>query len=108
MSDIQISCLHDNINVPHEAIAAFCRRNHIRKLSFFGSVLRDDFDADSDVDVLVEFEPEKTPGFITFAGMQIELTKILGREADMHTPPSLSLYFRQDVLDIAEVAYESE
>ena len=108
MSEIKTSRLHDNIDVPGEQIAAFCRKNHIRKLSFFGSVLRDDFGPDSDIDVLVEFEPEKVPGFITIAGMEIELSEILGRKADLRTPEELSPYFRQNVLDVAQVEYECQ
>jgi uncharacterized protein len=94
------------IEVPNEEIAAFCRRHHIRKLAFFGSVLRDDFTPESDVDVLVEFEPEHTPGLAFFA-MQRELSAILGRKVDMNTAQGLSPYFRQEVLDGAEVLYVS-
>ncbi len=90
------------IEVPREDIAAFCRRNHIRWLAFFGSVLRDDFTPDSDVDLLVEFEPGQTPGLAFFA-MQRELSEILGRKADLNTAMDLSPYFRQEVLDEAEV-----
>jgi uncharacterized protein len=92
------------IEVPQEAITAFSRRNRIRKLALFGSVLRDDFTPESDVDVLVEFEPGHTPGLAFFA-MQRELSAILGKKADMNTPKDLSPYFRQEVLDEAEVLY---
>jgi hypothetical protein len=92
------------IDVPKAAIAAFCRRHHIRKLALFGSVLRDDFTPASDVDVLVEFEPGHTPGLAFFA-MQRELSAMLGRTVDLHTAPGLSPYFRQEVLDGAEVLY---
>ena len=92
------------IEVPKEEIAAFCRRHHIRKLAFFGSVLRDDFTPESDVDVLVEFEPGHTPGLAFFA-MQRELSEILGRKVDLNTANDLSPYFRQEVLDEAEVLY---
>jgi hypothetical protein len=84
----------------------FCKKHHIRRLSLFGSVLRDDFGPNSDIDVLVEFEPGKTPGMITLAGMEIELSELLGRKADLRTPAELSRYFRQDVLDHAQVQYE--
>jgi predicted nucleotidyltransferase len=94
-----------NIVIPEDKIAEFCQRHHIRKLSLFGSVLRDDFTPESDVDVLVEFEPGHVPGFITLAGIEIELSEILGRKADVRTPAELSRYFRQEVLDIAEVKY---
>ena len=92
------------IQIPTEEIAAFSRRNRIRKLALFGSVLRDDFTPDSDVDVLVEFEPGHTPGLAFFA-MQRELSAILGKTADMNTPKDLSPYFRQEVLAEAEVLY---
>jgi predicted nucleotidyltransferase len=81
------------IPIPKEQIAAFCRRHHIRKLSLFGSVLRDDFRCESDVDVLVEFDLDKTPGLAFFA-MQDELTTLLGRSVDLNTSKSLSRYFR--------------
>ncbi len=94
------------ISVPHNEIAAFCRRHHVRRLALFGSVLRDDFGPDSDVDVLVEFEPGHSVGLITFAAMQLELSAILGHEVDLRTPASLSHYFRQKVLETAKVQYE--
>ena len=93
------------IEVPRERIAEFCRRHHIRRLSFFGSVLRDDFTPDSDVDVLVEFEPGIPVGYLALAGMEAELSKILGRRADLRTPAELSHYFRDAVLAEAEVQY---
>jgi hypothetical protein len=92
------------IEVPHERIADFCRHHHIRRLAFFGSVLRDDFRPESDVDVLVEFEPGKTPG-LAFFRMQDELSEILGRTVDLKTPNELSKYFRDDVLAEAEELY---
>lgn len=92
------------IDVPREAIADFCRRHHIRKLSLFGSVLRDDFGPESDVDVLVEFEPEHIPG-LAFFGMERELSEILGRRVELHTPGFLSRYFREDVLKEAQLQY---
>lgn len=92
------------IDVPRERIADFCRRHHVRRLAFFGSVLRDDFTPQSDVDVLVEFEPDKTPG-LAFFGMQDELSEILGRRVDLNTPQDLSKYFREEVLAEAEELY---
>jgi predicted nucleotidyltransferase len=95
-----------NIRMSQERIAAFCRRHHIRKLALFGSVLRADFRPDSDVDVLVEFEPGQTPGFLRLATMELELSQILaGRKADVRTPEDLSRYFRDDVLASAETIY---
>ena len=92
------------IHIPKDKIAEFCRRNHIRRLAVFGSVLRDDFTPGSDVDVLVEFEPGHTPG-LAFITMQDELSELLGRSVDLNTPACLSPYFRQEVLDEAEVLY---
>lgn len=92
------------IQIDRRKIAEFCRRKHIRRLAFFGSVLRDDFQPDSDVDVLVEFEPGHVPG-LAFYGMEIELSEILGRKVDLRTPADLSRYFRQEVLKTAEVQY---
>ncbi|MGH7277654.1 MAG: nucleotidyltransferase family protein [Candidatus Rokuibacteriota bacterium] len=93
------------IPVPRDRIADFCRRHHIRRLAFFGSVLRDDFTPDSDVDVLVEFEPGNVPGF-AFFHMEDELSEILGRRVDLNTPNSLSKYFRNEVLAEAEELYD--
>ena len=89
------------IALSSEQIADFCRRHHVRRLALFGSVIRDDFTPASDVDVLVEFEPGRVPGF-AFAAMQDELSDMLGRRVDLHTPNSLSKYFRDEVLAEAE------
>jgi len=94
------------IVIPTEALAEFCRRNHIQRLAIFGSVLRDDFRPDSDVDVLVEFEPGRVPG-LAFFGMQDELSELLGRRVDLNTPSFLSPLFRASVLSEADVLYES-
>jgi predicted nucleotidyltransferase len=94
------------IEIPQAEIAAFSRRNRIRKLAFFGSVLREDFTPESDVDVLVEFEPGARVGLIGFAGMEIELSRLLKRKVDLNTPGFLSPYFRDEVLQEAEAAYE--
>ena len=93
------------ISVDQAKLAEFCRRHHIRKLAFFGSVLRDDFGPGSDVDVLVEFEPGHTPG-LAFFSMEQELSEILRREVDLNTSQFLSRYFRDDVQAEAEVQYE--
>ena len=92
------------IDVPTKRIADFCRRNHIRRLAFFGSVLRDDFRPESDVDVLVEFEPGTRLGF-AFFDIEQELSQILGRRVDLRTPQELSKYFRDEVLAEAEDVY---
>jgi predicted nucleotidyltransferase len=94
------------IDATQEAIADFCRRHAIRKLSLFGSVLRDDFRADSDIDVLVEFEPGHVPGLAFFA-MQDELSQLFGREVELHTAGFLSPYFRNDVEAGADVRYSA-
>ena len=95
------------IEIPKERIAEFCRRHNIRKLSLFGSVLRDDFGPQSDVDVLVEFEPGHVPGFAFFR-IEEELSEILGRKVDLNTPNFLSRYFRNQVLQQAEVQYAEQ
>gem|GEM_PF-163488 len=94
-----------NIQLPADKIAEFCKRNHIRRLALFGSALRDDFTPESDVDILVEFEPGHVPGFIKLAGMEIELGSVLGRKVDIRTPEDLSPYFREEVVHSAEVQY---
>ncbi len=94
------------IAVDRKGIAEFCRRHHVRKLAFFGSVLRDDFGPDSDVDVLVEFEAGHTPG-LAFFGMELELAGILGYKVDLNTPGFLSRYFREAVVNEAEPQYVS-
>jgi predicted nucleotidyltransferase len=87
-------------------IARTCRYWHIRRLALFGSVLRDDYGPDSDIDVLVEFEPGHVPGF-GFITIQDELTEIFGRQVDLHTPASLSKYFRDHVLESARDLYDA-
>ena len=92
------------IEVNKHEIERFCRRHRIRRLALFGSVLRDDFGPDSDVDVLVEFEDGHVPGLAFFA-MEAELSKILGRKVDLNTPQFLSRHFREEVLAEAEDQY---
>jgi len=94
-----------NIDIPHKKIAEFCQRHHIKRLALFGSALRDDFTPDSDVDVLVEFEPGTRVGMIRLAGIELELSGILDRKVDMHTPGFISKYFRGQVLAEAEDQY---
>lgn len=96
--------MNESINLPKDKIADFCRRHHIRRLAVFGSALRDDFAIDSDVDVLVEFQKGQEPGF-AFFDMQDELSELLGRKVELHTPNFLSRYFRDTVLTEAEVQY---
>ncbi len=92
------------IKVSRKKLEAFCKKNHIRKLAFFGSVLRDDFGPKSDVDVLVEFERGKTPG-LAFFSMQNELSEIIGHKVDLNTPGFISRYFREQVMREAQVQY---
>ncbi|MEW6497906.1 MAG: nucleotidyltransferase family protein [Cyanobacteriota bacterium] len=95
------------IVIPKEELAQFCQRHHIRKLSLFGSVLRDDFTPESDIDFLVEFEPGKTPGFFKIVSMEMELSELLeGRKIDLRTPEELSLYFRDRVMASSVVQYD--
>jgi predicted nucleotidyltransferase len=93
------------INFNREALVLFCQRRHIRRLALFGSVLREDFGPQSDVDALVEFEPTHKPGFLQLAAMERELSEILGRKADLRTPQELSKLFRDEVIAEAEVLY---
>jgi len=91
--------------VTASVLAEFCRRHGIGRLSLFGSALRDDFGPDSDVDVLVEFLPGRTPGMIRFAGVELELSALAGRQVDLRTAADLSRYFRDRVAAAAVVKY---
>lgn len=94
------------IEIPSTVLAEFCQKHHITKLSLFGSVLRDDFTSQSDIDVLVEFDPAHIPGLIRLGLIEAELSKILGgRKVDINTAMSLSKYFRAQVLSQAQVQY---
>ena len=102
--------MNAKIEISRDAIAAFCQRNRIRRMAFFGSVLRDDFGPESDVDVLVEFEPGMSIGYMGLARLELELDEILGRKADLHTfegvkdnPNGL---LREEILNSAEELYE--
>jgi predicted nucleotidyltransferase len=93
------------LEIPENQIAEFCRRNHIRQLALFGSVLRDDFNPDSDIDVLVEFEPGHVPG-LALIRMQDELSALLGgHEVDLVTPKFLHPRIRDRVLAEMEIQY---
>jgi uncharacterized protein len=94
-----------SVALPRNQLDGFCRRNHIAKLSLFGSVLREDFGPDSDVDVLVEFDEGHVPGFFGLARMEEELSKLFGRRVDLRTPQDLSRYFRDEVTGSAVVQY---
>ena len=93
------------IEIPEGKIAEFCRRHRVRSLSLFGSVLREDFDSDSDVDVLVEFEPDAQVGFIAMSRMQREFSALLGRPVDLVPREGLKPIIREAVLSSAEELY---
>jgi predicted nucleotidyltransferase len=98
--------MNPHLSIPKDRLARFCRERGIRRLAIFGSVLRPDFGPKSDIDVLVEFERGRTPGLLGMARMERELSALLGkRKVDLRTPEDLSRYFRQKVLDEAEVQY---
>ena len=92
------------IDIPQDQVTDFCREHHILQLSLFGSVLRNDFSAESDIDMLVEFEPGHTPG-LAFFSMQRELSELIGRQVDLNTANDLEPSFRRAVLNEAQVVY---
>jgi uncharacterized protein len=93
------------IEIDQRQIAEFCVKHHITKLAFFGSVLREDFGPESDIDVLVEFHPDHIPTLFSLTRMERELSEILGRKADMRTPNDLSRIFREEIVRNAVVQY---
>ena len=95
-------------NMPRGKVIEFCRKNHIRKLSVFGSALRGQLGPDSDIDLLVEFEQDHTPGLFSIVRMEMELAEMLGRKVDLRTPEDLSQYFRDEVIRNAQVQYQAE
>lgn len=98
--------MNSQVSIPKERRAVFCRAHGVKRFAIFGSALREDFGPESDVDVLVDFEPGRAPGLLGVAGMERELSDLFGeRKVDLRTPEDLSRYFRQDVLDAAEVQY---
>lgn len=105
--DQRTSSTRSRVSIPQEELAALCKAKGIRKLAIFGSALREDFNSESDIDFLAEFEPGQVPSLIGLAGIQIELTDLLGgREADLRTAEELSEYFCDNVLREAETLYE--
>jgi predicted nucleotidyltransferase len=95
----------DKIHISRAELSSFCRKHRIRRLAFFGSVLRDDFGPESDVDVLVEFDQNAKIGLIKLAGIEIELGELIGRKVVLNTPGFISKYFRDQVLSEAEDLY---
>jgi predicted nucleotidyltransferase len=98
---------YTDVDIPLDEIAAFCRRHHIRELALFGSILRKDFTPDSDVDVLIDFEPEaeKELTLLDLVGMQLELSQILEREVDLVLRDGLKPLIKDEVLATREVIY---
>ena len=98
--------MNPHLRVSKTALAAFCQENGIRRLAVYGSALRDDFLPDRDIDLLIEFEPDRIPGLLGVAGMEITLSELFAeRKVDLRTAEDLSSYFRQEVLDRADVQY---
>ncbi len=95
-----------NVKISSDRLEEFCRKHRIRKLALFGSALHDDFTEGSDVDILVEFEPDARVG-LNFFRMQSELSEILGRKVDLNTPGFISRDFRNEVQNEAEVLYDA-
>ncbi len=96
-----------SLSLSKTALTSFCKTSGISRLSIFGSALRDDFGPESDIDVLVEFQPGRIPGLLGIAGMELALSELFGgRKVDLRTPEDLSPYFRQDVLATAEIQYD--
>jgi predicted nucleotidyltransferase len=97
--------LINGIEFPEEGIANFCRRHGVKRLSLFGSILGAEFGPESDIDVLVEFQPGRTPGMVGFGRMILELSALLGRRVDLRTPFDLSPHFRPGVLSEARTLH---
>jgi predicted nucleotidyltransferase len=95
----------NGVHFPLDRLAEFARRHHVSRLALFGSILGPDFRPDSDIDLLVEFEPGRSPGMVGFGGMILELSDLLGRRVDLRTPSDLSPYFRSAVLKRARTLH---
>ena len=98
--------MNPQVSIPKARLASFCRSRGIKRLAVFGSALRSDFGPDSDIDLLVEFEQGRTPGLLGIAGMELDLSDMLGRRVDLRTAGDVSRRFRQQVLNEAQVQYE--
>ncbi|PIV89444.1 MAG: nucleotidyltransferase [Hydrogenophilales bacterium CG17_big_fil_post_rev_8_21_14_2_50_63_12] len=97
--------MHECLNLDEATLACFCKTHHIRRLSLFGSQLKGRAGPDSDIDLLVEFDPEHIPTLFGIAGMEIEMSELLGKKVDLRTAGDLSRYFRDEVVRMAEVQY---
>lgn len=93
--------------ISRDHLIAFCRKNHIRRLSLFGSVLHGEPGPESDIDLLVEFEPDRIPGLFSIVRMELELSEALGKKVDLRTPEDLSEYFRDEVMENAKLQYQA-
>lgn len=98
--------LQSDIHIPFDDVSALCRRHRIRRMAIFGSALRADFHSDSDLDILIEFDPDARVGLDFFA-IERELTAMFGRKVDLNTPGFLSARFRNEVMAEAEVVYDA-
>ena len=92
--------------ISQKELAEFCRKNHIKKLSVFGSLVRGELGPDSDIDILVEFEQGQTPGLFSIVRMEMELADVFGKKVDLRTPDDLSQYFRDEVMRNAQLQYQ--
>ena len=92
--------------IPKSELETFCRKNHITKMSLFGSALNDELKPDSDIDLLVDFDENHMPGLFDISRMEIELSGAIGRKVDLRTPEDLSRYFRDEIVKNAKVHYE--
>ena len=97
--------IRDRIDIPTEALAELCRRYHVQELALFGSILRDDFRNDSDIDILVEYEPGASVGLYEHFDLQVELEELLGRKVDLVSKRGLNIVIRDDVLLMSQVLY---
>lgn len=97
--------MHQSLNIDEETLAQYCEKHYIRRLALFGSQLKGTAGPDSDIDLLVEFDPAHVPGLMGIAGMEIELSELLGQKVDLRTAADLSRYFRDEVLQMAQVQY---
>ncbi len=97
--------MHQSLNIDEATLAQYCEKHHIRRLALFGSQLKGTAGPDSDIDLLVEFDPLYIPGLMGIAGMEIELSELLGQKVDLRTAADLSRYFRDEILQTAQVQY---
>jgi uncharacterized protein len=99
--------LATDVTIDDTLLRAFCREHGIRSLRLFGSAARNELRHDSDIDLLVEFEPGRTPGLLGIAKLELELQELVGRDVDLRTVGDLSPYFRDDVVSAARVLYDA-